>query len=351
MRSTEEIYAALTERLRLESGAAVAEGGELSLRLRTVAAEIFTLESQADYALRQSFPQTAEGASLDRHAQLRGLTRNPARKAVGQLRFSVENPRGTALSIPAGTECRTAAGRAFRTTEAGEIPAGETDCVVAAEAAEPGAGGSVPAGAVCIMVLPPVGVERVCNDEAFHGGSDTERDEALRSRVLAAYHRLPNGANTAYYEGKVLDFPGTAAVRVLPRSRGIGTVDIVFSTTDGVPTAAERTQVQALLDAEREICVDIRVLAPTTAELDVTAELTAAQDRDFAEVSAAAEAVLRTFFTGALLGRPVYRAKLESLLMAVDGVENCRLTAPAADLPGERVTLPVLGTVTISEAV
>ena len=246
---------------------------------------------------------------------------------------------------------RRCAGRAFRTTEAGEIPPGETDCVVAAEATEAGAGGSVPAGAVCIMVLPPVGVERVSNDAAFHGGSDTESDEALRARVLASYRRLPNGANAAYYESKVLDHPGTAAVRVLPRSRGIGTVDVVFSTADGVPSAAEIAQVQAVLDAEREICVDIQVLAPDTETVDVAAELTAAQDRDFEAVSAAAEAALEAYFSGGLLGRPVYRAKLESLLMAVDGVENCCLTAPEEDLPGERITLPVLGTVTISEAV
>ena len=38
------------------------------------------------------------------------------------------------------------------------------------------------------------------NPAAFTGGSDEEDDETLRARVLESYQRLPNGANTAWYE-------------------------------------------------------------------------------------------------------------------------------------------------------
>ena len=189
----------------------------------------------------------------------------------------------------------------------------------------------------------------VSNPAAFSGGTGEEDDEALRSRVLASYHSLPNGANAAYYESRVLE-QGAAAVTVLPRNRGVGTVDIVFSTASGVPTEAEIAAVQELLEREREICVDLQVSAPSTVSVDVTAALTIADGYDFQEVSDAAEAALREFFGGGRLSAPVYRAGLYALLMGVEGVENCILSAPAADIQAVSGRLPVIGSVTLSEA-
>ena len=351
MRTTEEIYEAMTETLAERWGRAVTPGGDLSLRLYAVAAELYSLEAQAEFTERQSFPQTAAGEYLDRHALLRGLSRKEGVCASGVLRFVTDAPRGYALSIPAGTQCRTAAGTAFRTTQVGVIPAGQTECLVAAEAVLPGSGGCVPAGAVCMIVLPPVGVTGVDNPADFSGGCDVESDGALRERVLGSYRSLPNGANAAYYVSRVRDLPGVAEVVVLPKNRGIGTVDIVFSTENGVPTEAERAAVEARLNAEREICVDVKVQTPQTEEVDVTAELTVTPGRDAEEVLTAAETALHSYFSGRLLGRPVYRAKLAALLMAADGVENCVLSEPEEDLDAESGVLPVAGTITLSEAV
>ena len=350
MRTIEEIYGALIADLVSAGGVVPAEGGDMALRLRSFAAEVFTLEAQADFVARQSFPQTAVGEYLDNHAALRGLARGAAQKAVGALRFSLNAASADDVTIPAGTECMTAAGVSFVTTAAGTIEAGDTWCGVAAQAAEAGSGGNVPAGTIVYMKHAPTAVSAVTNAGAFTGGTDGEDDEALRARVLSSYRTLPNGANAAYYESKVRSFENVEAVTVLPKNRGIGTVDVVFATYSGVPTQTEVDAVQALLDSEREICVDIAVSAPVTAVVNVSAALTVADGYVFSEVKAAAEAALTAAFSGAMLSRPVYLAWLNSLLMAVEGVENCTLTAPAADIAAVDGTLPVLGTVTISEA-
>ena len=347
----EEIYSALAGQLAQLSGTAVAEGGDMSLRLRAVAEEMFTLEAQADFVARQCFPQTAVGEFLDRHAQLRALERGGARKAGGTLRFFVEKPAASELRIPAGTECRSAAGTAFVTTQEAAIAPGATACVVPAEAAEPGSGGNVPARAVTYMVFPPQGVAGVVNDGAFSGGSDGEDDASLRERILASYRLLPNGANRAYYESRVLNQTGVAAVEVTPRARGVGTVDIVFAMEEGVPDAQKIAEVAAMLDSDREICVDIRVTAPTEREIDIEAALKTEPGRDYDTVAAAASAAINAWFTGARLGKAVYRAKLQALLMAVDGVENCVLKKPAADIAAAAGVLPRVGSVRLSEAV
>ena len=309
MRTIDEIYSALAEDFISAGGVALTEGGDMALRLRAVAAEIFTLEAQADFVVRQSFPQTAVGTYLDDHAALRGLERGTAQKAVGTLRFYLDAAGEDAVDIPTGTECMTAAGVSFVTTEEGNIPAGETYCDVSAEAVDPGSGGNVPAGAVAYMKLAPTAVSGVANAAAFTGGTDGEDDEDLRARVLKSYRTLPNGANAAYYESKVLELDYVEAVTVLPKNRGLGTVDVVFATYSGVPTEAQLAEVQALLDSEREICVDIEVSAPSTTAVDVTAALTLSDGYTFSAVRAAAEAALTAYFSGARLSKAIIRRR------------------------------------------
>lgn len=350
MRTTDEIYAALSADFVSAGGAIPVEGGDMWLRLRSVAAEISALEAQSDFVARQCFPQTASGTYLDSHAALRGLGRGEALHAVGTLRFYRENAAEDTLKIPMGTECMTAAGASFVTTQAEAIPAGDTWRDVPARATLAGSTGNVPVGAVAYMKLAPAGVQGVTNPTAFSGGTDGEEDESLRARVLASYRTLPNGANIGYYESKVLDFDYAEAVTVIPKKRGLGTVDVVFASHAGVPTKDQLSEVEAVLKSEREICVDIAVSAPVTARVDVTAALTIADGYDFAAVKAAADAAISGYFSGARLSRGVPRAGLYALLMAVDGVENVSIAEPASDLPALSGTLPVAGTVTISEA-
>ena len=63
----------------------------------------------------------------------------------------------------------------------------------------------------------------------------------------------------------------------------------------------------------------------------------------------AVEADLAEQFNGKLLGRGVKLAELNSRIYAMPGVENCHITAPAADLAANDTVLPVLGTVTVTE--
>ena len=349
MRTIDEIYEALVVDLVEAGGVTPPAGGDMALRLRAVAAEIFTLEAQADFVTRQCFPQSAVGEYLDRHAEVRGLARGAAQKADGTLRFWLETPRETDTPVPAGTVCMTADGTGFVTTEDAAILAGELFCETAAEAAEAGSGGNVAAGAIAYMRMAPPAISGVTNPSAFSGGTDGEDDAELRARVLASYRKLPNGANAAYYENKVLSCPNVEAVTVMPRVRGRGTVDVTFATYGGVPEPEEVAAVQALLDSEREICVDIKVSAPDTVKVNVAAALTIADGYVYGEVAKAADAALRAYFSGARLSKPVYRAALCALLMAVDGVENCALTLPAGDVSISEKTLPLLGTVTFSE--
>ena len=349
MKTTDEIYAEMQASFSAATGLTLNDGGDMAIRLYAAAAQLASLWAQADFVARQSLPQTAAGDYLDYHAEVRGLARAGAAKAVGTIRFYIEAALENDFSVPIGVVCMTAAETGFVTTAAGVITAGTLFCDVAAEAVEAGAGGNVPALSVVTMALPPTGISACSNPEAFTGGAPAEDDESLRARVLASYRTLPNGANAAYYAAQARDTEGVAAVSVLPKNRGLGTVDVVIAAADGLPPAALVGAVQDKLDAEREICVDIRVSAPTAVNISVAAAVKAADGYSFADVAAAVTAAVGAYFTGERLGEDILLAALGNVIFAVDGVKNYSVTTPGADVGIGPTELPVLDSVTVTE--
>ena len=343
MITLEEIYQSLAAEFQAQTGQTAGGSSDLAVRFYAVAAQLYSLYAQAEWTRRQCFPQTALGEDLDKHARLRGVTRRKATQAVGAVRFYVDGARDTDTEVPAGTVCMTAGGVRFTTDRDACVPAGELWCEVPVTAAEAGAAGNVGQGTIVYMALPPTGIAACANQSALVNGQDEEGDEALRARVLDTYQRLANGANNAFYQQTALSFDGVAAVTVIPRSRGVGTVDVVPAARGGVPEQTLLDALQEHFDRVREIACDVKVVPPAVERVNLSVKLWAKEGRSFEQAAQAVRERLEGWFNGERLGQPLLRAQLVSLIYAVDGVENCQLVEPAADLPLNGVTLPVLG--------
>lgn len=347
MKSVEEIYNEMMGDYAAATGSEAAESGDLAVRMYAMAAQVFALYVQCEWVERQCFPQTAEGTCLDMHAQLRGLERRAATAAEGVLRFTVDSAASQDREIPAGTVCMTAGLVRFETVETGVLQAGTTQTDVRARALEPGSAGNVAAGTILTMAVAPVGVSRCTNPEAFSGGTDPEDDETLRARVLETYRRMPNGANAAFYQQGALSFEEVAAATVIPRPRGVGTVDVVVATAAGVPDAGLLETLTDYFEERREIAVDLQVRAPAMKEVAVSVQVAAAANKEAGQVYAAVEAALRSWFDGRRLGETVLRVKLGDLIYAVEGVENYQILSPAADVAVAADELPQLSSLTV----
>ena len=345
MKTTEEIYQTLLAAFAQRAGFTPEADCDLAVRLYAAAAELQALGIQSEWVLDQSFPQTARGVYLDYHAQMRGIARTAATKAVGTLRFSVERAPSTALRIAAGTVCMTEGETRFQTTAQAVLAAGELSVDAPAEALEPGRSGNAAAGTIVILTACPVGITGCTNPAPFTGGSDQEDDASLRSRILESYQRLPNGANAAFYEQGALSFDQVAAASVLPRSRGRGTVDVVAATLEGMPDEELLGQLTDYFQQRREIAVDVLVRAPEAVTVDVAVKIDGGADQ--AGTAERVKTALRQWFTGERLGQDVLRARLGSLIFGCEGVKNYELTAPPEDLSLEPDQLPVLGTLTV----
>ena len=183
MKTTEEIYEGLLAAFAQRAGFTPEADCDLSVRLYAAAAELQSLDIQAEWVLDQSFPQTAQGIYLDRHAQMRGIARTAATRAVGTIRFTVARASTAPLSIESGTVCMTADEVRFQTTADAVLEAGELSVDAPAEALEAGRNGNAAAGRICILTACPVGITGCTNPSAFTGGSDQEDDESLRQRL------------------------------------------------------------------------------------------------------------------------------------------------------------------------
>lgn len=345
----DEIYQEMLRCFEEEAGITLQGSSEMAVRLYALAAQVYGLYVQNQWTLTQCFPQTAQGEYLDYHATLRGLSRSPARRAEGNLRFFVTEIQEDDLQIAKGNVCLTAGLLRFETKEDAVLPAGALSVDVAAQAAETGPGGNVPQGMVRVMSVAPLGIDGCTNPEPFTGGAGEEEDERFRERILDTFRRMPNGANIAYYEREALAFNGVAAVNVLARKRGIGTVDVVISAPGGQPEEEDIQEVKEHLERQREIAVDVEVLPPVEQGVEVQVQIKAREGSTFAKIKDQVEQSLSAYFNGSLLGKAVLRAQLGKLVYEIPGVENYRITQPAQDVEGSAGRRPRLSCLLVEE--
>ncbi|MEG2455886.1 MAG: baseplate J/gp47 family protein [Oscillospiraceae bacterium] len=351
MKSTEEIYNEMLTTFRAKTGLEASGSVDLAVRFWAVATEIGALYAQSDWVARQCFPQSATGDCLEKHAQVRGLTRRAASAAVGSIRFLAPASAAAPLTIPKGTVCMTAGLVRFETDNAATIPVGGSQVDVQAHAVEAGSAGNAAPGTILTMAVPPVGVGHCLNPAAFAGGLDEEDDEGLRPRVLETYQRLPNGANAAFYQQGAMSHKGVAAAAVVPRPRGVGTVDVVVSTPEGLPEGALLETLRTYFSTRREIAVEVQVKAPSVQNIALAVQVKPKPNASFVAVKPKVEAALREYFSGKLLGQDILRAKLGELVYGIPGVENYKFTAPGSDVTIGKTVLPKLTALTVTELV
>lgn len=346
MKTVDEIYEEMLVCLEEKTGLEPQEGCDLAVRLYAVAAQVSALYIQAQWIARQAFPQTAESDYLDLHAQVRGLERKEAVAAQGILRFTGEAVDWE-RTIPKGTVCVTTGLVRFETTADAVLSPGATSVDVPAQALLPGREGNVAAHTVTAMAVAPLGVQRCDNPAPFTGGQDQESDADLRQRVLDTFRRLPNGANAAFYEQGALSFDQVAAASVIPRPRGLGTLDVVVATYSGIPGGELLKELEEYFQARREISVEVQVKAPKTVTVDISVKVAHQAGQEADTVQARVREAIQRWFTGERLGKDVLLAQLGNLIYSCEGVENYTILAPVADKPMQPGQLPVLGSLTV----
>ncbi len=326
-------------------------GCDLAVRLYAAASQLETLYQYADWSRKQAFPQTADGQYLDWHGQMHGLSRRQSTKAVGPVQVHLSEAQPDDLLFEAGSSLYAAGDVEVILQSDYTLPAGITRFYAAVEAASAGSRGNLPLGTRFRFSDGPACVESVVAVEALTGGLDTETDEAFRERILDTFRPGANGANAATYKALALSVEHVAACSVIPGARGPLTMDLVITDRDGMPTEEQLADVETLVLPRRELGIDLEVLEPTPVQMDVDLVIRLKDGVSLTEASFEIGNLLRNWFNGNLLGKPVYDAEISHLVFTTGLVRDC---VTDTDHSGESIgpdELPILADLNITEAV
>ena len=351
MLGTEEIYAHMAKEYKTLAGVEPEDAADISIRLKVLAGELYTVLCAAESLKLNCFPQTAAGEALDLHAEERGLVRKDAVKSVGTLTFSRRTALSYAAEIPAGTVCAASGENAveYETTEAAVLPAGALTVTAAAQAVLGGRRGNAAKGAVNTLITPPAGIESVTNDVPFTGGADKEDDEALRTRLLRCFYALPNGSNTETYRRAALMTPGVKSVQVVPRANGVNTVAVYLYGDNGAVTDEVLGKVGETLEKLKEISVDVTVAAAVAVKKPVTVYVKPKDGCAFEDAKALCTAAITAYLNAFEVGEPFVTAGLIHAVMETGIAQNCTVPASVADFTPNAGEIVTAGAVNVLE--
>lgn len=254
------------------------EASDIGIRIRVLAGELYNINTYLEWIKRQVFPQTAEGEYLDYHAQMRGLERKKAVKAVGLVEFRLSESAKEKIDIPANTIVSTGGEHpiSFETTEYAYIDAGRYSVMVPAQAIAGGEAGNIAKKQISVISTITADGLLVSNPGAFTAGANAEDDDTLRNRILSSMKFILNGTNKEYYSALAKTVSGVECVNVVPRKNGAGTVMLYISGREMEVGNLTVFKVQALIDKQREVNVAVTVkaaeLLPCNLEISVALE-------------------------------------------------------------------------------
>lgn len=331
---------------RMDTELQTREGSYAYDQAAPIAFEIWRTLMTLDELVEAFYVNERSGKYLDAHAQLFAMSRREGVRALAKVTYTGRD--GTV--IPAGTVFYAGGAMEFRAEAEAVIRNGSAAGYLLA--AEAGAMGNVPAGAIDQIGRTIPGLEGFEN-EAAQGGADPESDEDLYQRLDEKRKRPPTSGNEAHYREWALSVNGVGAVRVTPLWRGPGTVRVLIAGYDRLPVdEAIVADCAEHIQAQRPVGADVTVASATAMEVDAAARVILTPAASLPAVEAAFAARLDAYLADAAFEEfAVYVSRVGALLMSVDGVvdyEGLTLNGKAENLVLESDEVPVRGKVSLT---
>jgi len=236
----------------------------IAVSAKVIAGRVWEVFHRLDYVAKQSFPLTATGIYLERHAQAYGLSRSTEIKSRGSINLS--GGKHTTL-VPTGTQFQAADGTTY-TSSADVYIASDGTATIPVNADIFGSGSTVTGGDTITMLATITGVPTtgIVATSGIYGGAVVESDQTLRIRLLERLRTPPQAGSISDYLRWAKTIPGVTRVWVAGNYLGPGTVAVYFAMddvyTNGVPQVADVANVQAYIDTVSPITARVTVSAP-----------------------------------------------------------------------------------------
>lgn len=342
---------------RLEAEAALATGTQhaslpgtaenMVVRVGTVA--FYEIYRYIGYLALQILPTTAAKEFLEEHGT---FWLDQARKAAASASGSVTVTGTEGAIIPAGEIVTRADGLEYSLDE--DVTIDNTGSVTGnITAAQTGTDYNMVSGLTLILSATIVGIDSIITGaDGISGGTDIETDTSLLGRVTDRVQNPPQGGSLNDYIQWARDVAGVTRAWCSPQQYGIGTVGVSFvmdnKTDTIIPTAAEVQTVQDYIDTVRPVTADVTVFAPAEQEVDFEIAL----NQNTAATRQAVQAELESFFAREATadGVTLYLSRISEVISIAAGENHHQLISPAVSPVFTFGNLPVLGTITWSDA-
>ncbi len=308
-------------------------------------------------AIKNIFPQYAEGEFLDYHAANRGLIRRPPGYAAAKLKVTgiagTRIPKNFKVSTEATHEESSVV---FLFDEEVTIPeSGVLETMVTAE--QSGVIGNVNAETIRLQVKPMKGIVSLINEAPAYGGYDAEDDKLLRIRIIE--YDLMRGfsfvGSMADYRRWASEVVGVGNVEVIPANDETGLVTLIVMDTAGTPASPELCEsiynhiMRPGSPYERlaPINANLKVMAPTTLAIDIEVDVFLEENYSSPPIDEFRANLIEYFKT--ITNNTVRKNEILAVLINTEGVLNYaneRMTINNSTLnnyqlkPGE---MPVVG--------
>ena len=321
--------------------------------------------------IRETYIKTAQGEFLDYRAVEHGTSRYEATNAEVKAKFNDDD--GNPVNVEVGDRFANIAESPIFYT----VIKANDDGTAEMQAEESGTSANSYIGQV-LPVTPNDNLAWAEIIEITIPARDEENDEHLRARLLNTNSWVAYGGNVADYLDMTSKISDVGATQVYPVWNGAGTVKLVILNNDLMPASQTLIKkVKEEIDPEDNetqgyglapIDHQVTVVAPETFEVNITMNVTIAENANIDTIRTNIKASLEELFkslrkdwstidsvTGRGYKLTVYRSKILSRVMTLEGVTNAtmpQLNGKDEDLQlvftNTTSQLPVLGEVTVN---
>lgn len=214
----------------------------------------------------------ATGNDIDRLVSRYGILRNNAMNVYGVATFYVTNANDTDILIPQGTIISTKIDTngdviEFETINDATLYTGELAVDVDIVSVEAGYISLSP-NTLVVMSTPINGIEGVKNQSSIIGGKDEESDEEFRNRISDALYNYGTATNSSL-SSALLNLNTVDSISILDMNRGVGTTDIIVSTTTLPPTQEMMDEIDQAIYDNKAAGIDVLAVYPNIVEINV----------------------------------------------------------------------------------
>lgn len=297
-------------------------------RSAAFSAAVEGLYQKLAWLYRQIFADTADEDELMHHAAIQGISLKGPVAATGLVRLA--GAQDVTL-LQGSTLIHVASGEKFTAISSAQIDS-DSQAFVTVRANTVGIALNSLSGEL-LLTSPPLGMSPNAQFVGeTQGGEDAETTEALLARYLDLIQSPPAGGADYDYRRWAREVDGVADALVLPLRRGGGTVDIVITASEGIPSVEVIAECQANIESQCSVFADVAVYAPTMRIVDSAALIELADGYILEDVQSTAQSAYRALLGGLKPRETLKRSQIEGMLTNLPGVSDRSVSTPAKNV-------------------